>query len=70
MTPLDRLRAAVGNYSSLCPVPCEDLRAALEAIEALQDLVSEIASSEEGHKLWRSTAFVKAKDSLQRLGKG
>jgi hypothetical protein len=42
MTTLEPLRSAVGIYDQLCPVRCADLRAVLEAVDRLKDLVSEM----------------------------
>ncbi len=71
MTTLERLRSAVGIYDQLCPVRCADLRAVLEAVDRLKDLVSEMGErnyfDRKSGNLRRNGAYTQAVKSLEQL---
>ena len=68
MTTLERLRSAVGTYEQLCPIRCADLRAALDALDALKNLTSEMHHFDgRGRDLRRQGAFKRAVETLERL---
>jgi hypothetical protein len=73
MSAIDRLRAANEKYSMLCPVPCADVHAALEAIACLQDLVREIdhrhLTDIRGTDFRQKPEFANAKACLDKLEK-
>jgi hypothetical protein len=70
-----KLAAALAKYTTLCPLPAADVRAALEAITelstALQALVDQIALTEpvdeEGHSFLLNDGYLEAVELLTTI---
>jgi hypothetical protein len=70
-----KLAAALAKYTTLCPLPAADVRAALGAMTelrtALQGLVDQIALTEpvdgEGHSFLLNDAYLEAVELLKTL---
>jgi hypothetical protein len=70
-----KLNTALAKYTTVCPLPAADVRAALDAITelrtALQGLVDQIALTEpvdeDGHSLLVNDAYLEAVELLRKL---